>query len=157
MASESHTELFDKLKHMPGLLDWQKKTVLLLRCQDINKAEFLQRVQKLSTVVQQLLKDSLADNLDEETYLVAQDYYDAASPGLNSYAAGLKTLLDWAETQDPALLNLAKLHFTTGDEHTRRLIPIAVATQESFLDTTRALADSLASRAEGIDFRTPED
>lgn len=156
MDSESHSELFSKLKHMPGLLNWQKETVLLLRCQDIDKSEFRHRVEKLHSLVKRLFDESQVENLDEEVYLLAKDYYNAASPGLGSYIAGLEALLTWSEVQDSKILNLATYHFTVGDEHTRKLIPIAVSTQKSFLETTKALADSLAARAEGIDFRTPE-
>ena len=151
MSSESIREKMAKLGGFPALSDWRQKTVLLYRCQDIDRKEFLKRVQTLYDKVESLFQQSLPESMETESYLVAQEYYDTASDGLDCYLNGLEALLDWAETGDSSDLERSSSHFARGDEISREVLTLALEVQESFRETDEALLRSLGVNLEGID------
>ena len=88
--------------------------------------------------------------MDEETYLVARDYYDKASDGLDCYLTGLESLVSWVNSGDDALLAQARLHIARGDKVSEEVILLAYEAQESFKEADEALMRSLGIDPEGI-------
>lgn len=151
MKFESIREKLAKIGELPGLSEWQRKTVLLFRCRDIDKDEFVRRVQSLARKVAELLRESKSESMEDETYLAAQEYYDAARESLESFHSGLQCLQQWVELQDNFLLDQAKLHFAAGDRLAQEAVPLAFEAQESFRETDEEVMKSLGIDLEGID------
>lgn len=151
MSSESIREKMAKIGQFPALSEWRRKTVLLYRCQDIDRKEFLKRVQDLYDRVDGLFQQSLPESMEKESYLVAQEYYDTAGEGLDCYLNGLEALLDWAETGDSGDLERSSQQFAKGDELSKEVLTLALEVQESFKETDEALLRSLGAKLEGID------
>jgi hypothetical protein len=150
MSSESIRKKLAALGPLPGLSEWQRQSVLLLRCQDITKRQFLDGVRSLHQRAEELYQQSLPESMDEETYLVAKSYYDTASQGLECYLNGLEALLKWADTAQDAILNEARRHFEEGDRFSKEVISLGLDAQESFKDAEEAIMRSIGLDPEGI-------
>lgn len=140
---DSESKNLPDVSKLPGLSEWHTRQVLLVRCQDITQEQFLQRVDGLFELVEQLFEQSLPESMEEETYLVAKEYYDTASDGLDCYLSGLEALRTWVNTNNSAVLEVAAQHFAKGDEYSKKVIPLAIEAQESFRQTDEALLKSL--------------
>jgi hypothetical protein len=152
MSSESIREKINKIGRFPGLAEGLEQQVLLLRCRDIEEKEFLSRIELLRKKTEQLFENSLPEAMmDEETYLVAQEYYDKAAEGLDCYLNGLDTLIDWVHSGQDSLLEQARRHIARGDKTSEEVILLAFETQESFKETDEALMRSLGIDPEGIE------
>ena len=150
MSSEIARQKLREMGPPPGLLAWQKKLVLLLRCQDITQEEFIQKVTQRHHDVDSLFQQSLPESMEPETYLSAKEYYDEASEGLDCYLSGLEALLDWVETGVDTFLETSKLCFARGDKHSEQVIILSFEAQESFKQTEEALIESMKLGPEGI-------
>ncbi len=140
----------NQMGRLPGLSEWRHRTVLLLRCQDISKQQFLSKINTLYQKVEELFEQSLPESMDQETYLVAKDYYEASSQALDCYLAGLESLTEWAETGLDAHLEDSKVQFEKGDFHSKEVIALALEAQESFRDSEEAIMRSIGLNPEGI-------
>jgi hypothetical protein len=150
MSSESIREKIRQIGKFPGLSESLEKQVRLLRCQDISKDEFLSRVERMQDRAETLFEGSLPESMDEETYLVAQEYYDKASESLDCYLSGLDALVSWVHSGNNAVLEQARHHFVRGDKTTEEVIMLAFEAQESFKEADEALMRSLGVDPEGI-------
>ena len=152
MSSESIREKINKIGRFPGLSEGLEKQILLLRCRDIEKEEFLSRIERLRQRTESLFENSLPEAMmDEEAYLIAREYYDKAAEGLDCYLNGLDTLIDWVHSGQESLLEQARLHITRGDKTSEEVILLAFETQESLKETDEALMRSLGIDPEGIE------
>lgn len=152
MSSESIREKISKIGRFPGLSEGLEKQILLLRCRDIEKEEFLSRIERLRQMTENLFENSLPEAMmDEETYLIAREYYDKAAEGLDCYLNGLDTLVDWVHSGQESLLEQARLQITRGDKTSEEVILLAFETQESLKETDEALMRSLGIDPEGIE------
>lgn len=150
MSSESIREKLLKIGKFPGLSDEAERQVRLLRCGDIDKGEFLVRVTKVQSTAEELFENSLPEAMDEETYMVAKEYYDKANEGIDCYLTGLDALATWVEAGQNTFLDQARLHFARGDKTIQEAIILAFETQESFKEADEALMRSLGVDPEGI-------
>lgn len=128
---------------IPGLSDWQKNLVLLRRCQDIDRTVFEHRVQALHQEIEKLFNESLPESMDEETYLMCQEYYDASSEMLELYLDGLEALLDWAEISDNNFLKEAEKKFEKGDSLAPQVLILSFEAEKSLLETGKELLNSV--------------
>jgi hypothetical protein len=151
MSSESIRERVLKIGKFPGLSESLEQQILLLKCRDIEKAEFLARVERMQDRAETLFEDSLPESMDEETYLVAQEYYDKASESLDCYLSGLDAIVSWVHTGNDVVLEQARLHFARGDKTAEEVILLAFEAQESFKQADEALMRSLGVDPEGIE------
>lgn len=150
MSSDSIREKIAQVGKVPGLTPWLEKTVLLYRCQDISKTQFLAKTQDMFDKIENLYQGSLPETMEEETYLLAQEYYDAAAASMEFYLTGLESLLMWAESGERSNLDTAKLHFASGDKKAQETVPIIFETQERFKETEIELLRSQGVDVEGI-------
>ena len=134
----------------PGLSDWQKKTVLLLRCQDITEAEFLERINALYEKSEDLYESLQPESMDKESYLVGKDYYELAARSVDHYLLGLERLLDWAESRDSRALDASVVQFEAGDALTPKVMMAYLDLQDTFIDSAKAVAKSAGLDLEGI-------
>jgi hypothetical protein len=131
---------------LPGLSPWHEKNVLLYRCRDLSKEQFLQTVNAMYVKIEELYLSSLPETMEEETYLLAKEYYDAAAKSLDCYLEGLEALKVWADTGAKADLDHSRLHFATGDKFSKDVLPLMFEAQESFAE-----AEIAVLRSQGID------
>lgn len=150
MSSESIREKIAKIGQFPGLSEGLEKQILLLRCRDIETDEFLFRLEKVQRQAESLFESSLPESMEEETYLIAREYYDKAAEGLDYYLNGLQVAADWAVSGLDSLLEQARQYFAKGDKTTEEVILLAFETQENMREADEAIMRSLGIDPEGI-------
>lgn len=135
---------------LPGLSLGLEKNVLLVRSGDITTEEFISKVERLQGLIENLFEQSLPESMEEESYLVAQEYYDKASESLDTYLVGLDSLIGWAESGEQNLLESARLQVVRGDKLSTEVIQLGMQAQESFLQADKELLRSVGGDPEGI-------
>ena len=150
MSSDQLRKKLAEMGQVPGLTAWHKKGVLLLRCGDITKDFFLERVWNLRERVESLFENSLPESMEQETYLMAKEYYDKASEGLDCYLSGLDALIGWADSGNESLLEIAANHFLLGDRHSTDTYALQLDVQDSLRDAEDAVMRSVGLDPEGI-------
>ena len=150
MSSDAIRDKLASVGQLPGLSLGLEKNVLLVRSGDISKDDFISKVESLQARVESLFEQSLPEAMDEEAYLVAQEYYDKASESLDVYLVGIDALLSWAETGQQALLDSAKLHFARGDRISKEVLQLGMEVQESFRKDSENVLRSVGGDPEGI-------
>lgn len=151
MSSDQIKNKLVEMGQIPGLTDWHKQGVRLLRCQDITKAQFVTKVHELREKIEDLFHASLPESMEQETYLIAKDYYDKASEGLDAYLSGLDALLGWADSGNEALLELAANHFLVGDRHSTDTYSLILDVQKDLREAEDAVMRSVGLDPEGIE------
>lgn len=150
MSKEILREKFATLGTFPGLSEWFRKTVLKYRCKDITEEEFMEKVNSLHQRTEELYDNLQPEAMDEESYMVAREYYEVASRSVDHYLLGLERLLDWAETGDDKMMDAASLQFETGDALTPKVMMAYLDLQDNFIDSAKAVAKSAGLDVEGI-------
>lgn len=133
----------------PGLSGWHAHTVLLYRCNDIDRSEFKRRLTTLADKLEKLLEQALPENLEVETYQVAARYYDDVAQCLSSYLDGLDRTLDWLDTLDEKDLEISRHDFIRADYEWNITLNTALATEREFQETDQALIQSFSHRPAG--------
>lgn len=133
----------------PGLSEWHKNTVLAYRCQDISQYEFRQRYTELAAKIAKLLNEASPENLEEETYHMAANYYTAIAKCLSTYLEGIDTITLWLDSSDSRALENSQRIFTLADEILNRAIDEALKIEIEFQETDEALMRTLGAQSAG--------
>lgn len=149
MDFENSLKKFQELDTHPGLTPWHNDTILLYRCRDISDSEFRQRFLDMAQKLEALLARALPENLENETYQMASDFYDAAADCLETYLAAIEETLVWADTGDASILESARRTFLQGDRDWNDTVKEAIAMERQFAELDNALLRSLGINPAG--------
>ncbi len=149
MDFENSLKKFQELGTHPGLTPWHNDTILLYRCRDISDVEFRQRFLGMAQRLEALLARALPENLENETYQMASDFYDAAADCLETYLEAIEETLVWADTGDADTLESARRTFLRGDRDWNETVKEAIAMERQFAELDNALLRSLGVEPAG--------
>ena len=149
MTGKSYQEVIAEVGPLPGLSDWCNRGALALRSGDISTPEFQKKLQALVERVEAMFDEAQPENMDAETYQVAQEYYESVSQTLDHYLEGMELMLEWSTSGNSSTLNKAKLAFQEGDDLAQQTTLIAFKLQDDFREMDEAIIQHLQRSSGG--------
>ncbi len=143
MDFEGYADKFKEVGPHPGLTPWHTDQILLYRCRDIAESELRERILEMSRRLESHLFHALPENLENETYQMASEFYDTAADCLESYLDGLEETLIWVDTGQAEVLESAKQSIARGDRDWNATIKAALEMERQFAELDKALLLSL--------------
>lgn len=143
MDFEACRKKLEEVGPHPGLSEWQEKNVRLFRCRDISQEEFRNRLLAAAERLEHLLEQGLPENLGEETYQVAANFYQAATTCLDTYLEAIEETLYWSESGDTESLSNGRALFTRGDKELNQMFLENLKFAEEYQEIDYALMRSM--------------